>query len=344
MKRKIFSCIAASVLFCATISAQVFIIERGANSLPYTNIKSAIDALQDNDLLYLPPGEHSLSGYTWEGYDGTQNHAGAVCVNKKVSIYGGGCSNGANSTVLKNGTFIIGENAAGSLITGVRFDAALILDNVSDCIVSRCLTNYLYLYGDGGNNVITESEFRTSVNSSSSPYANKGGNGVSCIFSKCIFDDANTLRVSTVYNCIFKYSGYFYTCTLNNNIFIISTTVTNAQTTLSGTQNTFAKNLWVGGTPSVRAEDNNSLNNEITKEPYDNVFVDAGAGDYHLQDACNGKNAGTDGKDVGIYGTSVPFKENRLPSIPNFSLKSISPETDATGKLPVNIVVEAQER
>jgi hypothetical protein len=102
--------------------------------------------------------------------------------------------------------------------------------------------------------------------------------------------------------------------------------------------------LWVGGTPNVNAQDNNSLNNEITKEPYADVFVDATAADYHLKDACSGKNAGTDGTDVGIYGTSVPFKENRLPSIPNFSLKAISPETDATGKLPVNIVVDAQER
>ncbi|MDR1170390.1 MAG: hypothetical protein LBK97_06110, partial [Prevotellaceae bacterium] len=340
MKQKIFSCIAASVLFCATMSAQVFVIERGSNSLPYSNIKAAIDALQDNDHLYLPPGEHSLEGYTWEGYEGTQNHSNTVCVNKKVSIYGGGCSNGANSTVLKSGALIIGKDAEGSLITGIRFDGSFYLDNVSNCIVSRCLTNStFYLTGTGDNNVITECEFKSSISSTSSPYISNSNSGLSCIFSKCIFGTySNTLRASNVYNCMFKAaaSGVFYNWAVSNNIFIISTSATHSQFKISGTQNTFAKNLWVGGVPNVRAEDNNSLNpdNEIAKEPYANVFVDADAADYHLKDACNGKDAGTDGKDVGLYGTSVPFKENRLPAIPNFSLKAISPETDATGKLP----------
>jgi hypothetical protein len=219
MKRKFFSCIAACVLFCASISAQVFIIERGSSSLSYLNIKVAVDALQDNDRLYLPPGEHSLSGYTWEGYDGTQNHSNTLCVNKKVSIYGGGCANGASSTVLKDGEFLIGKNADGSLITGIRFDHYFRLDNVSNCIVSRCLTtNTFYLCGAGNNNVITECEFKNSVRSDSYGYINNVGNGLSCIFSKCIFRHSSYyLRASEVYNCILMYgpSGN-NTCTFTN--------------------------------------------------------------------------------------------------------------------------------
>ncbi|MDR2627104.1 MAG: hypothetical protein LBC40_03615 [Dysgonamonadaceae bacterium] len=353
MKLKFFSCIAASVLFCAGISAQVFIIERGSTSLSYPNIKAAVDALQDNDQLYLPPGEHSLKGYTWEGYEGTGNYSNILVVNKKVSIYGGGCANGANSTVLKDGTFVIGKDAGGSLITGIRFDGDFRLDNVSNCIVSRCLTTGSFdLYGAGDNNVITECEFKNSVYGNSSGYITNFGNGLSCIFSKCIFSsNINRLRASEVYNCIFTYVGSSTpispssTCTFNNNIFIGSKTLTNQKISVTATGSTFSNNMWIGGEPSVSATDNNTLNNnQITKELYANVFVDVDAGDYHLKDECKGKNAGTDGTDVGIYGTSVPFKENRLPLIPNFSLKAISPETNSAGKLPVNIVIDAQER
>ncbi|MDL2223487.1 hypothetical protein LJB98_05250, partial [Bacteroidales bacterium OttesenSCG-928-M11] len=330
--------------------AQVFVIERGSNtSLVFNNIKSAVDALQDNDKLYLPPGSYSLKGYNWEGYAGTNNYSNLLMINKKVSIYGGGCMNGANSTILTDGTLVIGKDANGSLITGIRFDSNFRLDNVSNCIVSRCTMNGTsYFYGAGNNNIITECEFYD-IYSNDSGYLSSVGNGLSCIFSKCIFRNWYRLRGATVYNCIFKkspdYSYYYYdNSTLRNNIYMVSTSVTNANITVYGTNNSYSNNLWVGGYPSTNASDNNSFNNEIIREPYANVFVDYSSGDYHLQDICSGKNAGNDGTDVGIYGTNVPFKENRLPLTPNFSLISISPETDATGKLPVNIIVEAQDR
>jgi hypothetical protein len=350
MKRKIFSCMAASVLFCASISAQVFIIERSGNSLAYSNIKAAVDALQDDDHLYLPPGEYSLNEYNWDGYDGT-NYSKTLCVNKKVSIYGGGYANGSNSTVLKDGAFIIGKDAGGSLITGIRFreNCLFRMDNVSNCIVSRCLAeSFFLLYGAGDNNIITECEFKSTVGANESGYINGQGNGLSCIFSKCIFAPSNHyLRASNVYNCIFLNGNNIFSdaCTFNNNIFILNREGMNSESTIvSGTQNSYSNNLWVGGTPSASDGSNNTFNNEITNEPYANVFVNAGAGDYHLKGECRGKNAGIDSKDVGIYGTNVPFKENRLPSIPNFSIKAISPETDTTGKLPVHIVIDAQER
>ncbi len=349
MKSRIFMAMVACLFTYSVAQAQVFVIERGSNTLTYSNIKAAVDALQDNDKLYLPPGEYSLSGYKWEGYAGTQNYSNILVVNKKVSIYGGGAMNGANSTTLKDGTFVIGKDANGSFITGIRFDHYFELDNVSNCVVTRCITNYyIHLYGKGSNNVITECEFKYYVDGNGSGYLSGVGSGLSCIFSKCIFENGySTFRNSSVYNCIFNslYSVSFYNCTLNNNIFILNRSVTNTQYTVIGTNNTYSNNLWVGGYPTVAyASDNNSFNNEIERESYANVFINADSGDYHLKAECSGKNAGSDGTDVGIYGTSVPFKEDRLPLIPNFKLKVISPETDATGKLPVNIVVEAQDR
>ena len=54
------------------------------------------------------------------------------------------------------------------------------------------------------------------------------------------------------------------------------------------------------------------------------------------------KNAGTDGTDIGIYGGPRPWREGALSSNPHIQSKTIAPETDAQGRLNVNIRVKAQ--
>ena len=137
----------------STLQAQVFLIERGTSTtLTFNNIKAAVDALQDNDRLYIPPGAHNLAGYKWTGYNDDQNHDNILVINKKVSIFGAGYNEGGNSTVIEGGELVIGKNAGGSLITGIWFKSPLRLDNVSNCIVSRCKTgSYFYLTGTGSS-------------------------------------------------------------------------------------------------------------------------------------------------------------------------------------------------
>jgi len=332
----------------AELQAQVFVIERGTSTtLTFDNIKAAVDALQDNDRLFIPPGTHDLNGYKWTGYEDNQNHNNILVVNKKVAIYGAGYSEGANSSVIKGGRFIIGKNANGTLITGVRFDDEFYLDNVSNCIVTRCKMNgYFYLNGTGSNINISECDFSSYVSTSGSSYMS-GGSGLMANFTKCIFrTNWLSLNTATINNSLFlQLSSYsFNNCSLSNNIFIVSQTVTNSRYNINGSDNTFSYNLWVGGYTETAATNNNTFKSEMDRETYANVFVDATKGDYQLKSACIGKNAGSDNTDVGIFGSAVPFKENKLPSIPSFLVKVISQETDAAGKLPVNIVIEAQER
>lgn len=334
----VFMCLA-----CISLQAQVFIIERSSNTtLTFDNIKSAVDALKDGDRLYLPSGVHD--DYKWTGYEGTLNYSNILVVNKKVFIYGAGYNEGANSTVIKGGTFVIGKDAKGALITGVRFDNNFTLDNVSNCVVSRCKMKGIFsLNGIGANNNVTECEFNNNLSSGPSPYTGNG-DGLSSNFSKCVFTYYPSFNTATISNCLFFDWSNFQNCSLSNNIFIISKTVTNSKRTITGSNNTFSYNLWVGGYTESDVSQNNTFKKEMDKESYANVFVDADKGDFHLKDGCVGKNAASDGKDVGIFGTTIPFKENKLPSIPTFSVKVISTETDATGKLPVNIVIDAQER
>jgi len=353
---KFFTSVIVCLFSFSILQAQVFVIERGTNtSLTFDNLKAAVDALQDNDQLYIPPGVHSLAGYKWTGYDDTQNYSDILVVNKKVSIYGAGYNEGANSTVIDGGTFVIGKDADGSLITGIWFRHGFQLDNVSNCIVNRCKidNNYSFgLTGTGNNSIVSECDINYIVTGGSS-YTNPNiGSGLVATFDKCIFRSYSSslnLNTATIYNSVFLSTNayalqFISTSSLFNNIFIISTTVTNQALSAFGSNNTFSHNLWIGGYPSPTASDNNTFSNEIQREPYANVFVDPDNSDYHLKDGCSGKNAGSDGTDVGIYGTAFPFKESKTPSIPYFKLKVISPETDSNGKLPVNIQVEAQDR
>ena len=61
--------------------------------------------------------------------------------------------------------------------------------------------------------------------------------------------------------------------------------------------------------------------------------------DLHIKSGSVAKNAGTDGKDIGIYGGSG-FRGN--PSLPYIEYKDIAKQTNPQGQLPVNIKVKAQ--
>jgi hypothetical protein len=64
---------------------------------------------------------------------------------------------------------------------------------------------------------------------------------------------------------------------------------------------------------------------------------------YHLQPTCPGKNAGTDGTDIGVYGGMFPWKDGSLPPNPHVQYKNIQQSTDQNGNLNVNIKVAAQD-
>jgi hypothetical protein len=322
-----------------SVKAQVFMIERGSSSFTYPNIKAAVDALQDNDKLYLPPGIFSLQSYTWTGESGNQSLTSTLAITKKVAIYGAGYNQGANSTILQNGNFYFSSSASGSTITGVRFDLHFILLNASNVSISRCKFNtYVSTQEISQNNYVNECEFMERVQMS-----NESG----AVFTKCIFNYnySNTFQNSTLTNNLFTTtSGYtFQNSSLINNVFVGNRN-TNSAFTTSGSNNSFSYNLWIGTILQYSASSNNTFTNEITEVSFADTFIDFDKGDYRLKDTSVGKNAANDGRDMGIFGTAFPFKTSRLPSIPFFSIKAISAETDASGNLPVSLKIEAQER
>lgn len=361
MKKRICSSLAALVLFCAAAVAQVFVIERTGNvTLTFNDLKEAVDALVDGDNLYIPAGQHNLSAYNWYGYDDAGTYSGYLFIDKKVNIYGAGYANGANSTVLTNGTLLLGKHAGGSTVSGIKFEALCLVDNI-DCQISRCqFKKELRLVGTEAKNTVSVYECELYSNtrtvtrlhpSSSNDY----GYGPKVCFSKCIFQGGGgiDLYTSTFSHCLFLCGGVgcamdSYTTivdsSLSDNIFVVATSDTRKKYTNSNMSRcTFSNNMWVGGYAELDAAQNNTFTGEIDRVDYQNVFVDPAKYDYHLQDGCVGKNAATDGTDVGIFGTATPFKESKLPATPHFSIDVVGLETDANGNLPVKIKIEAQE-
>jgi hypothetical protein len=62
---------------------------------------------------------------------------------------------------------------------------------------------------------------------------------------------------------------------------------------------------------------------------------------YALKPGSPGKNAATDGTDIGIYG-GTGFSDSALPPGPRIVSKKVADQTDANGNLRVEIKVSAQ--
>ena len=328
-----------ATFMCAALHAQVaapiFIVERGSgkeNSFAFKSITEAIAALQDGDKFYIPAGNHSATAQT-------------LTIDKSVFIIGAGCNPAPAQNSIILGPFVItGTN--GMKVTGIRFQN-LTLTNVSNANISRCYIGGSTGYtGTGINNIFNECEFRSAMGSTNST-------NFSIIFNKCIF-------ISTTVLYRYFYNSIFSNCLLmmhsvgtgaGGNLFSAQNTIfqnnifyqTSATNGFSGFSNcTFSNNLFVYSPSGIN--DTNVQIDNIFDEPITNVFINHAAGDYRLKDECRGKGAGNDGRDVGIFGTSEPFKVNRLPQNPNISTGSVSSQTDADGKLRVKFKVEAQEK
>ena len=125
-------------------------------------------------------------------------------------------------------------------------------------------------------------------------------------------------------NYIYGQGSGVTTCQFNKNIFRYTpnfTTSTNVQT--CDTCNYFNLDL-----------DTTFVNVPSTAFDYDN--------DYRLRDDSVGKNAGSDGTDIGIYGTQQPWKDGSLPRNPHIRTISLTPVTDENGHLIIEAEVQGQ--
>jgi len=332
------------ILSCTYLNAQNLIaVEHNGVSVFYSTLDSAVNAAQTGDNVYVPGGIFTLN----------------VSISKGFNLIGVGYN--PDSTLATGFTQITSPSnfvriitgADNGSITGIMFNNNTIIfgtgnsdQTVSNYTVSKCRMSSLQLgYGQGSatsNNLIfKENIFDGNLN---------GLNIQNCHFSN------NMIQLS-IYNFqqgneftdnVFLYPSTYILNAVNNsvfrnNIFLYS----NGIFTNLSSNNIFYNNLFVANmsSGSLPGTDVGSLFNVAQSS----IFINQVGNtydyhqNYHLKSTCPGKNYGTDGTDLGVYGSATPWKEGGVPYNPHIQFQSIATQTDGSGNLSINIKVAAQK-
>ena len=322
------------VLGSNVLNAQNLIaVENGGNSTFYTNLDSAIINAQSGSTVYIPGGSFALN----------------APINKLLYIVGVG--HHPDSTSATNFSYLIGDfnlnsGSDNGYLTGVYINGSFnIVTAINNYSVSRCnILAVNFNVNTITNIAFSENNVRGVVSiggSANNLFSNNIVNGFIInigpenIFSNNIFMASGS--------CYWGCNGplKFQSSLVENNIFIGITYGLAECSNSIFNRNLFIENI---GFPNGSNLGSNNIVNQIQ----DSIFISQTGNvfsytdNYHLKPTCLGKNAGTDGTDVGIYGGLFPWKEGSIPSNPHIQFKNISGSTNSSGALPVNIRVEAQ--
>ena len=180
---------------------------------------------------------------------------------------------------------------------------------IRNCLIRQNIIGRLFYFSD--NNL-----FQNNIIQRTSEYFSWGYSGVNgSIFQNNIFINVSYTNLQT---------GGYTNCKFHRNVFLADVTLgnTNTEDTYPNLTNQLIESVFVN---------------------YDGAVDFSYDYDFNLKDGYPGKSFGIDGTDVGIFGTSTPFKVNHLPLIPHIISRSISTESDVNGKIEVVIEVEAQQ-
>ena len=290
-------------------------------------------ALKAGCVVYIPSGSYMLS---------SKEETKIKC---QVAIYGAGCRPYGKDT---DYTRIIGdlefvEGASSSVIMGFRNEGCInIRENVKNLLIKNVDAKGIWFYSESNTGcLVTSSVIRNYLT----------GNGKAPVqVTNCLAGNIAAVKGGEIANCILKpsssyyfqdyYSSYSsygspysssYFSLMRNNIGLDS----NKSTSLSDCQESC--NM-VGSSPQIPYPTGGV---EALFEKYDpSDPFDLRKNNYRLKKGVSGTNAGTDGKDIGLYGGSGFDDTGRAP-IPKIKIREIAPQTDDKDRLKVRIEVIA---
>lgn len=321
------------------ISQNLIAVQNGGNPTFYQQVDSAIVHSQDGDTIFIPGGAWNIN----------------VTIDKRLHIIGVGHNPDSTAATFptKFISFLLASGASHGSVSGIYVEAHIAIRNyesVNYYDISRCNIGVFELNSQCSNFILSENIIRSYIS---------GRGAFNCSFFNNIFTGSfATVNppsfVNSVFrNNIFLYPSYCdYGCSLSitaqfslfeNNIFASST-----RNLIGVSNSTFNNNLFFEDITTFPGT--NVGSNCIINQPQNSIFINVPniptfsyQNDYNLQPNCPGKNAGTDGTDLGIYGGIYPWKPGSVPFNPHFQTVNISPVTNTSGNLPVNIKVSAQD-
>lgn len=308
----------------------------------YTNLSTAITAAVNGDTLYLPGGAITPT---------TQ-------INVSKSLHFVGTGHYPDSTLATGATWIndmrFTTGSSGSSVEGIDFDILTIaygsIQSITGFTVKRCSIDAFYIGQDNVSTIesiiVTDNVFKGAIT------IKPGYPNILLMRNIFLYTQSNSCQGLLLKNNIF-YVYYpaalsdFNGCVLENNIIIGTTSSGSINNITFGSYNCqYIKNICI---PTVSNWGSNTNTNNIVGQTVASTFVNAPGGNfsysynYHLLPGSPGVNYGTDGTDVGIFGTTTPYKDGAVPFNPHIMSKNINSSLTPAGILNVNVSVSAQD-
>lgn len=337
------SCLALSNISAQT--PQFAVVKPNGTTQIYSTWSLAYAASVNEDFIYLP---------------GTVI-PGPVSIDKRIHVFGAGHHPDSTSSTGKtiiNGNLNITSGASGGTCEGLRVTSTVSLGGstkLTNYTIQRCYflgaIQFINTSYDSvpENCTISETILSKIVSNNSNVFSRNN------LFIKNLFtgsDAVSGIGQSVFSNNIFTYNGYVISsnvnyCIFQNNIFLVNNPI------FSITGNTICYNSYLHNIklsdpdfysnpncPSQAEEGNISVPN------VDSIFISyVSPWDYvdnlHLKPTCPAVGAGTDGTDLGIYGTNNPTPAGWVPRNPHIYFKQVNSETGSDGKLHIQVGVRA---
>lgn len=312
----------------------------GATKLVNT-LDEAAQQAQDNDIIYIPAGSFAGTTFTKRvtvigvgHHPDSASASGRTEVNGNIGFYTpGSVFDGA----YVSGGVQVSSNCNFYRINADHFTSPAGWPNTENILVSNCITR-------GGGNGTGGGFFgqlqSSPFNSNSGIYRSKVMNSV--IAGTFTFQ-AGAISFD---NCIFLISGSYGLQEAGNNVYR-NCIFPNVNDWGNGPASaTLIKCIFrTSALPPI--EDVGSSTGNIISQSVAAIFEN-GSGvqygypndrNYRLKSTSPGKNAGTDGKDIGIYGGTAPYNDFAIPLNPSVRARVIEAETTPAGTLKVKFNV-----
>lgn len=289
----------------------------------FDTLDEAFIALKAGCVVYIPSGSYVLSN---------KEETKVKC---RVAIYGAGCRPYGKDTdytrIIGNIEFV--EGASSSVIMGFRNEGDIyIRENVKNILIKNVDVQCIYFSSKSNTGCLVTSSVIRDYLLGNAPVQ----------VTNCLAGNIVGIKGGEIANCILKPSSsspWYYTSTtstttsslMRNNIGLDL----DKSPYLSACQETCTM---VGSSPQIPYPAGGV---EALFEKYDpSDPFDLRKNNYRLKKGVSGTNAGTDGKDIGLYGGSGFDDTGRAP-IPKIKIREIAPQTDEQDRLKVKIEVVA---
>lgn len=325
MKKSIITVLVAFLATMGVNAQQIAVVSEGGTTTLFQTLDEAVTSATSGSVIYLPGGGFQIKDETK--------------INKRLTIMG--VSHKADAENADGGTTIGGnlwfeKGSDGSAVMGVYLTGDVNIgngnDSVQNMIVRYCNVNSIQVKrGDCSGITVNQCYMRNG--------SSFGGNNstISNCISHVIYDVNSGLIEHCVFpHCIRDYYNYalygIYNSTVKNNIFIGAS----SGHFIVGSNNQCTNNMGRGdnyGEETIPATDWGN----VFEGPNNGVSITS---NFHLKSDAPGIGKATDHTDVGIYG-GTNFNDDCLAPIPRIVSKVIPEQTDASGKLKIQVTVKA---